>query len=177
MWNLDWASLGEIALRTVIVYFVLLIAIRFAGKREAGQLTPFDLVVLLLVSNAVQNAMTGDDHSVTGGVVSAITLVVVNYVLVHVTFKTTRLRRMLEGMPVVLVSHGEIQHRNLAREGLSVDGLMSQLRQHEVDSIEKVELAMLEVDGTVSVIRKVPGDETGFSHSRKRLVHHHKRHP
>lgn len=173
-WHLS--ALAIVAARTAIVYVVLLAGVRLAGKREIGQLTPFDLVVLLLISNAVQNAMTGPDTSVTGGIVAAVTLLLINSVVALFRMRSARFRRFVEGIPVVLVAHGEIQYRALMRERITEDELMAALRQHEVSDVSQVELAMLEIDGTVTVIRreKDPADGTRLVHTRKRLVHHHR---
>src|SRR4051812_35227122 len=116
MWDITLAGMGYIAVRTAVVYGLLLLLIRLAGKREIGQLTPFDLVVLLLVSNAVQNAMTGPDTSVTGGATAAVTLIGVNFLVAIARQKSQGFRRFVEGVPVMLVSHGEIQYRALKRE-------------------------------------------------------------
>ncbi len=175
MWNLQAQTLLEIALRTTVVYVFLLILIRLAGKREIGQLTPFDLVVLLLISNAVQNAMTGPDTSVTGGIVAAFTLIVINVIVAMVRQRSEWFQRFVEGVPVVLVAHGKIIYRNLKREHLTVEELMAALREHEVSDIEKVELSMLEVDGSVTVLRREGKDLTNLHHSRKRLSRHHRR--
>ncbi len=175
MFNWHWSTLLEVAARTFIVYGVLLAGIRLAGKREIGQLTPFDLVVLLLISNAVQNAMTGPDTSVTGGVVAAMTLLVVNAGVARVRQRSRHFQRWVEGIPMVLVAHGEIQVRNLMREHMTLPELMAALREHEVVNIRDVELAMLEVDGTVSVIRRDPENPDKLLHTRhRRLVHHHR---
>ena len=176
MFNTHLPTILEIAARTAIVYIVLLAGVRLAGKREIGQLTPFDLVVLLLISNAVQNAMTGPDTSVTGGVTAAASLLVINAAVAQVRMRSMRIRRWVEGVPIVLVAHGEIQFRNLLRERMTEDELMAALRQHEVSDVSCVELAMLEVDGTVTVIRRVPDDPPRLVHSRRRLVHHHRAH-
>ena len=173
MGHLDAGGAGVIVLRTLIVYLVLLLGVRFAGKREIGQMTPFDLVILLLLSNAVQNAMTGPDTSVAGGLLSAATLLVANYGISRFSYKIPHFRRFLDGMPVVLVAHGEVSHRNLKREGITFDELMGALREHECGGIAQVELATLEIDGDISVIRKVPPD--GIHHTRKRLVRHTKK--
>lgn len=175
MLNWHLPTLLEIAGRTIIVYGVLLAGIRLAGKREIGQLTPFDLVVLLLISNAVQNAMTGPDTSVTGGVVAAATLLVANAGVARLRQRSRHFQRWVEGIPIVLVAHGEIQVRNLLREHMTLEELMAALREHEVRDVRHVELAMLEVDGTVSVIRRDPEDPEKLLHSRhRRLVHHHR---
>lgn len=162
-------------LRTLIVYFVLLLGVRFSGKREIGQMTPFDLVVLLLISNSVQNSMIGEDTSLWGGIIAAITLLVANYALARISYRMPVLRRFVDGMPIVLVAHGQISHRNLRREGITFDELMGALREHECSGIEQVELATLEIDGDISVIRKGIDDQTRIHHTRKRLVRHAKR--
>ena len=172
VWN--WATLLAIVARTVLVYAVLLAGIRLAGKREIGQLTPFDLVVLLLLSNAVQNAMTGPDTSVTGGVTAALTLLLVNAGVARLRMRSGRWRRFVEGIPVVLVTHGEVQYRALARERLTQEELLAALRQHEVSAVGEVELAMLEIDGSITVIRRDPADARRVIHSRRRMVHHHR---
>jgi uncharacterized membrane protein YcaP (DUF421 family) len=175
MWNLHPLTLLEIGVRTVIVYAVLLTGVRLTGKRQIGQLTPFDLVVLLLISNAVQNAMTGPDTSVTGGVVAACTLLALNLIISLVRLRSDRFRRFVEGVPLPLVVHGQIQFRNLKHEQMATDELMATLREHEAQSVDQVELAMLEIDGTVSVIRRDTMDPQRLTHSRKRLTHHHRR--
>ena len=172
VWHLP--LLLGIVLRTAIVYLVLLAGIRLAGKREIGQLTPFDLVVLLLISNSVQNAMTGPDTSVTGGVVAAITLLLVNAAVALGRQRSLRFQRFVEGIPVVLVAHGEVQYRNMMREHLTLEELTAALREHEVGKLDQVELAMLEVDGTVSVLRKDEAAPDRLMHTRKRLRHHHR---
>jgi uncharacterized membrane protein YcaP (DUF421 family) len=174
VWNLDGLALLGIAARTVIVYGVLLAGIRLAGKREIGQLTPFDLVVLLLISNAVQNAMTGPDTSVTGGIVAAASLLLVNAGVAQLRMRFPRFRRFVAGIPIVLVAHGEVQHRNLMRERMTSDDLLAALRQHEVVRLEQVELAMLEVDGSLSVIRKDDHDPERVIRTRHKLAHHHR---
>lgn len=166
------ASLGEIALRTALVYGFLLLGIRLSGKRQIGQLTPFDLVLLLLVSNSVQNAMTGPDVSVTGGLVAAAMLLLMNSGVAWVRNRNLTFARFVEGVPVVLVDHGEIQHRNLVREKMTEDDLSQVLREHEVTSCDQVELAMLEIDGSVSVIRRVP--DKGFVRTRRKFSRHHR---
>lgn len=174
MWNLSVPSLLEIALRSAIVYVLLLVGIRLAGKRQIGQLTPFDLVVLLLVSNAVQNAMTGPDTSVSGGIVSAGVLLLMNAAVAQVRNKNRGFGRFVEGVPVVLVDHGDIQFRNLEREHMTSEDLSQVLREHEVSDCKQVELAMLEIDGTVSVIRKSTEDHR-FVKSRRKMTRHHSR--
>ena len=167
-----WApsALLGIAVRAAIVYALLLVGIRLAGKREIGQLTPFDLVVLLLISNAVQNAMTGPDTSVTGGAVAAATLLLLNAGVAILRQRSWRVQRFVEGIPLPLISHGEILVANLAREHLTRDELLAALREHEVADPQQVALAMLEVDGSISVIRVDPDDPRHYRKTRRRLA-------
>src|SRR3954467_14506793 len=111
--NLDPGSLGIVVLRTVVVYFALLLLLRIAGKRELGQMTPFDLVVLLIISNAVQNAMVGPDTSLTGGIVAACTLVAINWLMVRAGLRSAWLRQHVVGTPTVLIRDGEILDQNI----------------------------------------------------------------
>src|SRR5256714_10894542 len=100
-----WHALGEIFLRTFVIYLVVLIGVRLSGKREVGQMTPFDLTLLLLLSNSVQNAMTGPDTSLFGGVAAAATLLILNYVVANLLGGNRRLRRMIDGEPSLLIHH------------------------------------------------------------------------
>ncbi len=141
-----------VALRTVLVYLALLVGLRLAGKREIGQLTVFDLVVLLLISNAVQNAMVGSDSSLTGGLIAAGVLLLGNRLVAQLRLRSTRLRRLVEGTPTLLVLHGEVIPEHLRRESLDEDTLEAALREHGVANIGDVEMAVLETDGSISVV-------------------------
>jgi uncharacterized membrane protein YcaP (DUF421 family) len=142
----------NIALRTAAVYAVALIGLRLAGKREIGQMTVFDLVVLLLIANAVQNAMVGPDTSLTGGVLAAVVLLVLNTVLARLRLRWPRLRQLVEGSPTLLVLRGEVLTDHLRREGLDQDTLEAALREHGVANVADVEMAVLEIDGSISVV-------------------------
>jgi uncharacterized membrane protein YcaP (DUF421 family) len=142
----------NIALRTAAVYAVALVGLRLAGKREIGQMTVFDLVVLLLIANAVQNAMVGPDTSLTGGVLAAVVLLVLNTVLARLRLRWPRLRRLVEGSPTLLVLHGEVLADHLRREGLDQDTLEAALREHGVANVADAEMAVLEIDGSISVV-------------------------
>src|SRR6188472_2694607 len=107
MWNLA-VPLWELVLRSAIVYGFLLVLLRLTGKRQVGQLAPFDLVLLLVLSNAVQNSMNGGDNSLLGGLISAITLIALNYVVGFATFKSKRLEALIEGRPVILIHNGRV---------------------------------------------------------------------
>jgi uncharacterized membrane protein YcaP (DUF421 family) len=142
----------EIALRTALVYLAILIGLRVAGKREIGQMTVFDLVVLLLIANAVQNAMVGPDTSLLGGVLAAIVLLVMNALVAQLRLRSPRLRRFVEGTPTLLVLHGEVIPEHLRREGLDPETLETALREHGVSEVGEVEMAVLEIDGSISVV-------------------------
>lgn len=153
MWIFD-KTLLEIAVRTGLIYFAVLIGVRLSGKREIGQMTPFDLVLLLLIANAVQNAMTGPDTSLVGGLVAAGTLIAINSLVSLLAWRSKRISRIVEGSPTPLVHHGRVLEDNLAREKVTTDELHQALREHGIPNLAEVELAMLEVDGSISVLRK-----------------------
>lgn len=154
--------------RTAAVYVAVLAGLRLGGRREVGQLTPFDLVVVLLVANAVQNAMVGANTTLVGGLVSAATLLVVNAVVARLRLRSPRLLHLVEGTPVVLVHHGEWVSQNLRREGLTEDEVLAALREHgEVADVTHVEMAVLEADGSVSVVAM----SAPVHRSRRRLRH------
>jgi uncharacterized membrane protein YcaP (DUF421 family) len=142
----------DIVLRTAAIYAVILIGLRLAGKREIGQMTVFDLVVLLLIANAVQNAMVGPDTSLLGGVLAAGVLLILNAVLARLRLRWPRLRRMVEGSPTLLVLHGKVLADHLRREGLDQETLEAALREHGVADVAKVEMAVLEIDGSISIV-------------------------
>src|SRR5512143_927593 len=145
-------TLLEIALRTGVIYLLVLVGIRLSGKREVGQMTPFDLTLLLLISNSVQNAMTGSDTSLAGGAVAALTLLILNYLVADVAGMNRRFRRVIQGHPSLLVHDGEIITAHMAKEHVSMDELMRALRQHGLGTYKEAALAVLEVDGSISVL-------------------------
>jgi len=143
----------QIILRTVVVYLVVLAGVRLSGKREVGQMTPFDLTLLLLISNSVQNAMTGPDTSLAGGVVAAVTLLVLNYGIAELSGANRRFRRFIQGQPSLLVHDGEVIASHMAREHVSMDELQRALREHGIASYHDAALAVLEVDGSISCLK------------------------
>lgn len=143
----------EVALRTAVIYIVVLGGVRLSGKREVGQMTPFDLTLLLLISNAVQNAMTGPDTSLLGGVVAAATLLLLNYLIAEVSGGNRRFRKFVEGEPSLLVHDGEVITSHMAREHVSMDELHRAMREHGIASFKDVALAVLEVDGSISFLK------------------------
>jgi len=167
MWNFSETIL-EIILRTAIVYFVILIGIRLTGKREIGQMTPFDLALLLLLSNAVQNAMTGPDTSMTGGIVAAATLLLLNAAVTRIVWKNKKMRRIVEGTPTLLIRHGKIIQEHLDKERVTADALTQALREHGVASVEDVSVAVMEIDGSISVLKneEVPATDRPHRHFR-----------
>jgi uncharacterized membrane protein YcaP (DUF421 family) len=143
----------QIVLRTGVIYLLVLIGVRLSGKREVGQMTPFDLTLLLLLSNSVQNAMTGPDTSLLGGAVAACTLLVLNYGVAAVSGSNRRLRRLIEGQPTLLIHDGQIIEPHMARERVSMDELHRALREHGINNCDQVALAVLEVDGSISCLK------------------------
>ncbi len=149
----NWHTVLEIAGRTSVIYLLVLLGLRLTGKREVGQMTPFDLTLLLLLSNSVQNAMTGPDTSLLGGVVAAAVLLVLNFAVGRISGKSRRFRKAIEGTPTILVHNGVIIQPHMAKECISSDELHRALREHGVDDINDVALAVLEVDGSISVLK------------------------
>ncbi|HWC99833.1 MAG TPA: YetF domain-containing protein [Candidatus Sulfopaludibacter sp.] len=163
MWH-DIFAVGtpviEKVLRPAIVYIALIVLLRIFGKRELAQLNPFDLVVLLSLSNTVQNAIIGNDNSLTGGILGAVTLLGLNYLVVRYLFRHRRLDQLFEGKPTTLVEHGHLVKHALARELLTRSELMTVLHRQGFDSIEEVERCVLEPGGTFYIQRKLPDAET-----------------
>ena len=143
----------EIVLRTAVIYLLVLIGVRLSGKREVGQMTPFDLVLLLLLSNSVQNAMTGPDTSLAGGAIAAGTLLILNYFVAEFSGANRRFRKLIQGQPSLLVHDGKVIESHLAKEHVSVDELHRALREHGIKSVDQTALAVLEVDGSISCLK------------------------
>ena len=149
----------EKILRPMIVYLVLIVFLRLFGKRELAQLNPFDLVVLLSLSNTVQNAMIGNDNSVTGGLIGAFALLAINWILMRVLFKFPKLNQTLEGSPTVLIENGRMDEEALRRETLTEQELMSVLHKQSFDSVTEVRRCVLEPGGTFYVEAMQPTPE------------------
>ena len=157
----------EFVLRAVVVYLFLLVVLRLTGKRQIGQLAPFDLVLLLVLSNAVQNSMNGGDNSLVGGLISAATLIALNFGVGLATFKSKRLETAIEGRPQVLVHDGKLFEDVMAKAQLTHHELQGALRQAGCASVEEVQSAILENNGAISVIQRKPSSETPKSTTRK----------
>ena len=151
MFGLDISG-WSIVLRTLIVYVAVLLGLRVAGKREIGQMTPFDLVVILLIANAVQNAMVGPDTSVTGGLIAAAVLVAANFGVAQASERIRFFRRAVEGTPTLLIHNGQFVDAHLRKEGLDRDEVLMALREHGVADASEVKLAVLETDGSISIV-------------------------
>jgi uncharacterized membrane protein YcaP (DUF421 family) len=151
MWNLaiPW---WELIVRSAVVYGFLLILLRLTGKRQVGQLAPFDLVLLLVLSNAVQNSMNGGDNSLIGGLISAFVLVGLNYVIGVVTFRSKPLESLIEGRPQIIIHNGQLFEDVMARAKLTHHELDAALRQAGCASVHEVHAAILENNGSISVV-------------------------
>jgi len=162
--------IAEKMLRPVVVYVFLIVGLRLAGKRELAQLNPFDLVVLLTLSNTVQNAIIGDDNSLAGGMIGAVTLLVTNYVVVRFLFKHRRLDEVLEGKPATLIKEGHLRKDEMARELITTAELQSVVRRQGFDGIHEVESCVLEPGGAFIIKRKSPPtDEVRHAELLQRL--------
>jgi uncharacterized membrane protein YcaP (DUF421 family) len=150
------APLAEKILRPVIVYIFLVTVLRVFGKRELAQLNPFDLVVLLSLSNTVQNAIIGNDNSLTGGLVGAFALLGINYLVVRFLFRHRRLDQLVEGKSTVLIENGHILKKELAKELMTRSELMTVLHRQGFDCLSDVEQCILEPGGTFYIRRKMP---------------------
>jgi len=148
-----WGTLLNIVLRTAAIYMVVLLGVRLTGKREVGQMTPFDLTLLLLLSNAVQNAMTGPDTTLVGGVAAACTLLVMNYGVAELSGLNRGFRKVVQGEPSLLIHNGELVTANMTREHMTVDEVERALREHSIASVSEVALGVLEVDGSISLLK------------------------
>jgi uncharacterized membrane protein YcaP (DUF421 family) len=160
----------DIIIRTTVVYVSLLILLRIAGKREIGQMTAFDIVVILTIANAVQNAMVGPDNSLVGGLIAAAVLVAINYVVAALGVRSRLFKSALRGHPTLLIDRGQFVMPNLRREEIDPDDVMMAMREHGIDSIDEVKLAVLETDGSISIVpREVETVHTRPQHHLKYL--------
>jgi uncharacterized membrane protein YcaP (DUF421 family) len=156
-------SIGEKLLRPVIVYLFLIVFLRLFGKRELAQLNPFDLVVLLSLSNTVQNAMIGDDNSVSGGIIGAFALLAINWLLMWVLYRTPKINAALEGKAATLIQGGVVDEAALKKETLTHEELISILNKNGFDDPADVEVCILEPNGTFYVKGRHPSTEEAHS--------------
>jgi uncharacterized membrane protein YcaP (DUF421 family) len=151
--------LGEKLLRTFLVYAFLLVGLRLAGKREMGQLNPFDFVVLLLLANTVQNAIIGNDNSLLGGLVGATVLLMVNWFVVRYLYTHPAIARIVEGDPDLLIRNGKLLPARMKKELITPEELEAAARRQGIDGLHKVETCRLELGGALTFIPKEPSDE------------------
>jgi uncharacterized membrane protein YcaP (DUF421 family) len=147
VWNL--------ILRAVVVYLSVLIILRIAGKRQLAQMSPTEFVAILLISNAVQNAMNGGDNSLVGGLVLAIAIIITSWCISALTYRHRRVRQLFEGTPTLMVYRGKTVEKNMDKEHLSLSELRALLREQGMHDFAEIHSAVLEADGHLSVIRKV----------------------
>jgi uncharacterized membrane protein YcaP (DUF421 family) len=152
--------IAEKIVRPVVVYAFLIVGLRLAGKRELAQLNPFDLVVLLTISNTVQNAIIGDDNSITGGVIGAATLLFVNYCVIRFMYGHERLDRLIEGDVDVLIENGILKLDRLKKELITRSALESAAHKQGFESLDEIERATLEPGGTICFFRRAPSPDT-----------------
>ncbi len=150
--GLHFSTLGNTILRSFLVYLAILAALRLAGKRHVGQLSLVDFVLVLLVSNAVQNAMVGSDTSLAGGLVAALTLITLNLLLTKLVLRSERLGSALEGQPSLLVRNGKIIEDHLIREGIRAAELEAAIREHGFEDASSCRTVIQEIDGSISVV-------------------------
>jgi uncharacterized membrane protein YcaP (DUF421 family) len=149
----------EKILRPVVVYAFLIVSLRLSGKRELVQLNPFDLVVLLTLSNTVQNAIIGDDNTVTGGIIGATSLLVINYLVVRFLYNHRKLDQLVEGKADILIEDGKVNTRHLKQELITMAQLEAAARKQGFESISEVQQCILEPGGTITFIGRKPGTE------------------
>ena len=150
---------AEKMLRPIVVYVFLIVGLRIAGKREMAQLNPFDLVVLLTISNTVQNAIIGEDNSVTGGVIGALTLLAINYLVVRFLYNHERLDRLIEGNPDILIENGVVQMDRLKNELITRHELEAAAHKQGFGSLDEIDRAILDPGGTISFIAHRPSPD------------------
>ena len=169
MWQLTVAPL-DLVIRSVLVYALFLAALRLAGKRELGQFTIFDLALVLLAANALQPAITGPDASIPGALIIVVTLFVLNRIVAFARIRSAAVRRILDYTPTTIAKDGHWLDGAVEQEGLDVDDLAAALREHGLESIEQVRLAVLEHDGSVSIV-PARGNQVQLR-ARQRRYHH-----
>ena len=166
--------IANIVLRTFIIYLVVLLGVRLSGKREVGQMTPFDLTLLLLISNSVQNAMTGPDNSLIGGIAAAMTLLLMNYVIAELSGANRRFRKFVQGQPSLLIHDGQVITAHMAKEHVSMDELERALRERGISSYHDVAIGVLEVDGSISCLKYDDLNPSAHSHlARRKYLQQH----
>jgi len=158
----------DIILRSVAVYFFMVLALRLFGKKELSQLNTADVILILLISNSVQNAMVGSNSSLLGGLAAALTLFIISYVLKRLMYRYKNLSDFVQDKPEILIHNGKTEYKTLAKLGITSDEMEEAMREHGVEHYKDVKLAMLEVDGNISIIS---GDTELKQTHHKRKIH------
>ena len=158
----------EIIIRSAAVYLFMLVALRIFGKKELSQLNTADVILILLISNAVQSAMVGSDSSLYGGLAAATVLFTINYTLKRLMFKYKKLSDFLQEKPEILIHNGTLEFQTLSKLNITSDELREAMREHGVENFKDVKLAMLEIDGNISIIS---GDKNLRQTHHKRKIH------
>lgn len=159
----------DIAFRSLAVYLFMLIAIRLTGKKEFSQLNTIDVVLILLISNAVQNAMVGNNTTLLGGLAAAAVLFILNYLLKRLMFKSSWVRELISQHPEILIHDGKLNFKKLSHLGISDDELKEAMREHGIEYYKDVKLAIFEVDGNISIISG--NKELKHTHYKRRKSH------
>jgi uncharacterized membrane protein YcaP (DUF421 family) len=160
----------DVVVRSCVVYFFMILALRFFGKKELSQLNTTDVILILLISNSVQNAMVGNNTSLAGGILAALVLFLINFIIKRLTYKFPKFGEILFEKPQILIHDGILDFDNLAKLCITNEELKEAMREHGVENFEEVKLAMLEVDGNISII-------TGYKNlkqSHYKRKHNHK---
>jgi uncharacterized membrane protein YcaP (DUF421 family) len=144
----------DIAIRAIVLYVFIVFLMRITGRRELSTLTPFDLVLLIVLGDAIQQGLTQDDYSVTGAIIAVSTLAVMQVVTSYVSYRFRPLRKILKGDPIILVENGKLLNQNLRRERLTADDVAEQMRAQQIAVFDEVKWAILESNGTISFIKK-----------------------
>ena len=158
----------DITLRSVAVYFFMIIALRIFGKKELSQLNTADVILILLISNSVQNAMVGANTSLYGGIIAAFSLFLINFIFKKVILKSKFIKELVQDKPEVLIHNGKIEFKTLARLGITSEELEEAMREHGIEYYKDVKLAMFEIDGNISIIS---GNENLKQTHHKRKIH------
>ena len=158
----------DIVIRSISVYFFMIITLRLFGKKQLSQLNTADVILILLISNSVQNAMVGNNTSLFGGIVAALALFVINFIFKKVMLKSTFIKNLVQDKPEILIHNGKLEIQTLAQIGITDDELKEAMREHGVEFYKDVKLAMFEIDGSISIIS---GDKVLKQTHHKRKIH------
>ncbi len=143
-----------IAGKTTVIYVLLIIGLRLLGKRELGQMSIYDLVLIVVIANSVQNAMVGNDNTLVGGLVASLTLLLLNRGFTILLIRSEKVEHLMLGEPVLVVKDGRLLREPMRREGLTVEHVLAAMREHGIGELKEVQMAVLEVDGTISIVPK-----------------------